>query len=72
MIANINSNTYVGTGKASEILGVSRQTVVNLCNAGELDCFFTLDGKGHRRISLSSLYNYMGLDVAAENTNEKN
>lgn len=45
--------TYLSTGKAADLLGVSPATVLNLMDEGVLDGY-TLPS-GHRRIRLSSV-----------------
>lgn len=50
------TDPYVSTGQAAEILGVSARTVARHLDAGDIPC--ELRGKGHRRARLSDIPAY--------------
>ena len=45
------------TSEAAAVLGLSQRKVIRLCNAGEIEHFWT-DGHGQRRIRVSALERY--------------
>ena len=50
------TDPYVSTGQAAEILGVSARTVARYLDAGDIPC--ERRGKGHRRARLSDVLAY--------------
>lgn len=46
------------TREAAEVLDVSQRTVIRLCDAGEIECYWT-PGGGQRRIRVRDLQRYI-------------
>lgn len=61
------SRAFVSSGQAAEYAGVSRQTIINYIERGELDCIKT--SGGHTRVKTASLLTLVdGIDPAEQQT----